>query len=71
MPVLPWYRNQSIVLDSKSIDWFLYEGNAGIEWVNKSNSDDKHENKIRTMTQRICKAGPIFGAIFENVFTRS
>ena len=24
--VLPSYRNQSIDLDSKSIDWFLYEG---------------------------------------------
>ena len=27
MPVLPSYRNQSIDLDSKSIDWFLFEGN--------------------------------------------
>ena len=25
MPVLPSYRNQSIDLHSKSIDWFLYE----------------------------------------------
>ena len=23
------YRNQSIDLQSKSIDWFLYEGNTG------------------------------------------
>ena len=30
MPVLPSYRNQSIDLQSKSIDWFLYEGNIGI-----------------------------------------
>ena len=30
MPVLPSYRNQSIDLHSKSIDWFLYEGNTGI-----------------------------------------
>ena len=30
MPVLPSYRNQSIDLQSKSIDWFLYEGNTGI-----------------------------------------
>ena len=28
MPVLSWYRNQSIDLDSKSIDLFLYEGNT-------------------------------------------
>ena len=27
--VLPSYRNQSIDLHSKSIDWFLYEGNTG------------------------------------------
>ena len=27
------YRNQSIDLHNKSIDWFLYEGNTGTEWV--------------------------------------
>ena len=27
VPVLPSYRNQSIDLHSKSIHWFLYEGN--------------------------------------------
>ena len=27
MPVLPSYRNQLIDLRSKSIDWFLFEGN--------------------------------------------
>ena len=30
MLVLPSYRNQSIDLLYKSIDWFLYEGNTGI-----------------------------------------
>ena len=30
MPVLPSYRNQSIDLHSKSIDWFLYVDNTGI-----------------------------------------
>ena len=29
MPFLPSYRNQSIDLHSKSIDWFLFEGNIG------------------------------------------
>ena len=29
VPVLPSYRNQSTDLHSKSIDWFLYEGNSG------------------------------------------
>ena len=33
MPVLPSYRNQSTDLQSKSIDWFPYEGNTGISWV--------------------------------------
>ena len=27
--MLPWYRNQSIDLYSKSVDWFPYEGNTG------------------------------------------
>ena len=31
MPVLTSYRNQSIDLLCKSIDWFLYEGNTGTE----------------------------------------
>ena len=30
MPVLLPYRNQLIDLQSKSNDWFLYEGNTGI-----------------------------------------
>ena len=29
VPVLPSTRNQSIDLQSKSSDWFLYEGNTG------------------------------------------
>ena len=33
MPVLHSYRNQLIDLHSKSIDWFLYEGNTGTSWV--------------------------------------
>ena len=30
MPVLSSYKNQSIDLQSKSIDWFLYKDNTGI-----------------------------------------
>ena len=30
VPVLPSYRNQSIDLQSKSIDWFLYEAPNGL-----------------------------------------
>ena len=33
MPVLPSYRNQSIDLLCKSIDWFLCEGNTGIGFL--------------------------------------
>ena len=33
MPIFPLYRNQSIDLDYKSIDWFLYEGNIGMKKV--------------------------------------
>ena len=31
--MLPPYRNQSIDLHVKSIDWFLHEGNTGTQWV--------------------------------------
>ena len=34
MPVLPSYRNQSLDLHSKSIDWFLQEGYNGTYQVN-------------------------------------
>ena len=33
MLVLPSDRNQSVDLHSKSIDWFLDDGNIGISWV--------------------------------------
>ena len=36
MAVLPTYRNQSIDLHRKSIDWFLYEGNTDNKWVKKT-----------------------------------
>ena len=38
MPVLPSYRNQSLDLHNKSIDWFLYEGNTGTYWVKQINT---------------------------------
>ena len=41
MPVLPSYRNQSVDLQGKSIDWFLYEGNTGIYWVNSIKGECK------------------------------
>ena len=33
MPAFPSYKNQSIDLLYKSIDWFLYEGNINISWI--------------------------------------
>ena len=44
MPVLPSYRNQSLDLLCKSIDWFLYEGSTGIYWVNYNESEGANEN---------------------------
>ena len=32
--MLPSFRNQSVDLDSKSIDWLLYECNIDLTWVN-------------------------------------
>ena len=34
MPIFPAYRNQSIDLQCKSIDWFLCEGNIGMKKFN-------------------------------------
>ena len=47
MPVLPSYRNQSINLHSKSNDWFLYEGSAGISWVKRPRHDLKIAPSIK------------------------
>ena len=45
------YRNQSIDLYSKSIDWFLYEGSTGIQWV-KSNEQWIFSYKTASIFQR-------------------
>ena len=42
MPVLPSYRNQSIDVHSKSIDWFLYESNTSTQWVNYIPRNEEH-----------------------------
>ena len=47
MSVLPSYRNQSIGLLCKSIDWFLYEENTGIKWVKKQFRDFLNTNIIQ------------------------
>ena len=50
MAVLPSYRNQSIDLLCKSIDWFLYEGNTGIGWVNFKGMTVIFEGFLRALT---------------------
>ena len=50
MPVLPSYRNQSIDLHTKSVDWFLCEGNTGIKWVNSFSLFDHQIKKLVTQT---------------------
>ena len=35
-PMLPSYRNQPTDLPCKSIDWFLYDGNFSVWWLNTS-----------------------------------
>ena len=41
MPMFPPYRNQSIDLQCKSIDWFLYEGKVGMKKVKVKSKDLK------------------------------
>ena len=43
MTVLPSYRNHSIDLLCKSIDWFLYECNTGI---NRSNTSSRKSSRF-------------------------
>ena len=57
--VLPSYRNQSIDLHSKSIDWFLYEENTVTSWV-KQSKGAKMWNKapkpsVKYLEDKICK----------------
>ena len=44
MLVLHLYRNQSIDLHSKPIDWFLYKANTGIKWVYASAPKKKEKD---------------------------
>ena len=44
MLVLHLYRNQSIDLHSKPIDWFLYKANTGIKWVYASTPEKKEKD---------------------------
>ena len=47
--MLRQYRNHSIDLECKSIDWFLYEGNIGMTWFkNSSHKKFKTEKSQKT-----------------------
>ena len=65
MPELPLYRNRSTDLLCKSIDWFLYEGITGTEWVKQllaflilyknNNPSDLQQNIDRYYICLLCK----------------
>ena len=59
MPVLPSYRKQSIDLHSKSIDWFLYEGNTGIQWVNIRNEIWRRSLNTTDHLKRLITSKPL------------
>ena len=40
------YRNQSIDLHSKLLDWFLYDGNFGVWWVNERKINKRFRNHL-------------------------
>ena len=47
--MFPSYRNQPVDLESKSTDWFLYDGNIGQEYIFCSTPKN---GCFRTLTQR-------------------
>ena len=40
-PILPPYRNQSVDLPCKTIDWFLYDTNICLNGLKVSSLDDR------------------------------
>ena len=42
--MLTTYRNQPIDLQSKSIDWFLYDDNISFKWFHNYKKPFDHEN---------------------------
>ena len=46
-PKMPSYRNQSINLQRKSIDWFLYHSNFGVKQINVSKNVMKSFNPLK------------------------
>ena len=60
MPMFPSYRNQSIDLQWKSIDWFLYEGNIGMKNI-------KHQS-ITVMSQQYFEGSKFDRVLFLFIF---
>ena len=50
--MFPSYRNQSVDLQSKSTDWFLYDGNIGRQRLNSETSPDDGSLEIEKQSPR-------------------
>ena len=69
--MFPSYRNQSIDLLCKPTDWFLYEGNTGIQWVNGCGFGYKADIKqqiLQTFYLSHNRAMRMIQKIFTNVY---
>ena len=55
MPVLLSYRSQSLDLQCKSINWFLYEGNTGTEWVKQPVRNNSFSEDFALSTKRMIR----------------
>ena len=74
MPVFHSYRKQPIDLPYKLTDWFLYEGNTGIQWVNGCGFGCRADIKqqiLRTFCLSHNRAMRMIQKIFTNVYWKS
>ena len=55
MPMFRSYRNQSIDVHCKSIDWFLYAGNIGMKKVTASTLKEKNWLQDRAFVYVLCE----------------
>ena len=69
--MLPSYRNQSIDLLWKSIDWFLYEGSTDTQWVNRSYSivtNKDNSTKENARIKQVLKENGYQESIMSKIF---
>ena len=60
---MPSYRNQSIDLHSKSIDWFLYEGNTGtlcVKYFSQQLQSSDTYTSFHSPSSLDCRASNLF-----------